>query len=147
MMVLDMVFKKKILSTFSDLRELENDFKSFLEINRVPNDIIYDLRMAVHEYLLNVMEHGYHWVGDNEIEFEAKMIKKDKNYEITIVVQDHAPKFELSKDKIIKSVNSKSFRGRGLLMILTFLDDIEYDHSYNKGNRVIMKKSFQIRSK
>ncbi|MCX8029456.1 MAG: ATP-binding protein [Brevinematales bacterium] len=141
-----MVFKKRIFSTFSDLKELENDFESFLRVNRVPSDGIYDLKMAVHEYLLNIMEHGYHWIPDKTIEFEAEVKMKGKKFEISITIQDHAPKFEISREKVLKSIDNKSFRGRGLLMILTFIDDIIYDYSFQDGNRVTMTKSILISS-
>lgn len=146
-MVVDMVFKKKILSKFSDLRNLETDFESFLKLNRIPSDVVYDIKMAIHEYLLNVMEHGYHWLPDKEIDFEATIKESNNQYNIDIVIQDYASKFEISKEKIIKSVNNKSFRGRGLLMILTFVDDIIYDPNFTNGNRVILKKSFTLPSK
>lgn len=140
------MFKKKISSTFNELRELENDFEDFLKINRIPSDIIYDLRMAVHEYILNVMEHGYHWAPNNEIEFETNVSIKNKTCEVEITITDKAPKFEISKEKVINSVNNKSFRGRGLLMILTFIDDIKYDESYKEGNKVKIKKAFSLQS-
>lgn len=146
-MVVDMVFKKKILSKFSDLRNLETDFESFLKLNRIPSDVVYDIKMAIHEYLLNVMEHGYHWLPDKEIDFEATIKESNNQYNIDIVIQDYASKFEISKEKIIKSVNNKSFRGRGLLMILTFVDDTIYDPNFTNGNRVILKKSFTLPSK
>ncbi|MEN2998626.1 MAG: ATP-binding protein [Brevinematia bacterium] len=139
-----MIFRRKILSNFSELRELEEDFESFLKVNRIPSDIIYDLKMAVHEYALNVIEHGYHWATDKEIEFEAVIVEKDRVFEIEVVIKDKAPKFEISKEKIIKEADSKSFRGRGLIMILTFVDDIVRDSSYDEGNRVILKKKFSL---
>lgn len=139
-----MVFRRKINSTFAELRDLENDFENFLKVNRIPSDVIYDLKMAVHEYLLNVMEHGYHWVPNKEIEFEVTISDKNRSFDISVTITDNAPKFEISKEKITKTVNSRSFRGRGLLMILTFVDDIIYDHSYQNGNRVTLKKFFSL---
>lgn len=141
-----MVFKKKILSTFSDLRELENDIEWFMKVNRVPSSGVYDVKMAIHEYILNVMEHGYHWSQDKEIILEASIERREDNLEINITIQDFAPKFEISKEKVLKSVNNRSFRGRGLLMITTFIDDLIYDSSFEEGNRVTMKKSLKITS-
>ncbi len=141
-----MTFKKKISSTFSELRDLESDFEDFLKINRIPSDIVYDLRMAIHEYILNVMEHGYHWVPNNELEFETTISLKDKTCEVSVTIKDKAPKFEISKEKIFNSVNDRSFRGRGLLMILTFVDDIQYDKTYQEGNKVTLKKVFSLPS-
>lgn len=143
-MVISMVFRKRINSTFSDLRDLENDFENFLKVNRIPSDIIYDLKMAIHEYLLNVMEHGYHWVPNKEIDFEVSIYEENRSFEVSITITDGAPKFEISKDEITKVVNNKSFRGRGLLMILTFVDDIIYDYSFENGNRVTLKKYFSL---
>lgn len=141
-----MIFKKKILSTFSDLKELESDIEWFMKVNRVPGSEVYDIKMAIHEYILNVMEHGYHWNQDKEIIVEVSIEKSDNNLIINIAIQDFAPKFEISKEKILKSVNNRSFRGRGLLMIMTFIDEIIYDSSFEEGNRVIMKKSLKIAS-
>lgn len=141
-----MVFKKKILSTFSDLKELESDIEWFMKVNRVPSSEAYDVKMAIHEYILNVMEHGYHWSQDKEISVEVSIEKSNSNLVLSITIQDSAPKFEISKEKVLKSVNNRSFRGRGLLMIMTFVDDLIYDSSFEEGNRVIMKKSLKIPS-
>jgi len=140
-----MKFERKIYSTFSDLRELENDFVSFLEVARVPNDAIYDLKIALHEYILNIMEHGYHWNTDGIIEISSKIdIDENKKFTIEVEIRDFASKFEITKEKIIKEVNDKSFRGRGLVMILTFIDDIIYDYELKDGNRVKFVKSVKV---
>lgn len=136
-----MKFEKKILSSFSDLRGLEDDFVNFLKVNRVPSEVVYDLKIAVHELLLNIMEHGYHWNPEGEINFEASVEEKEGAFNIEVKVRDFAQKFEISKEKIIKSVNNKSFRGRGLVMIMTFVDDIYSDPSVEKGNLFVIKKS------
>jgi len=140
-----MRFERKIFSTFSELRDLENDFVSFLEVNRVPSDVIYDLKIALHEYILNVMEHGYHWAPDGIIEVAVDVdFDRSKKFNIEVEIRDYAPKFVIYKEKIMKEVNNRSFRGRGLVMILTFVDDIIYDHELKDGNRVKFVKSVKL---
>ncbi len=140
-----MRFERKIYSTFSDLRELENDFVSFLEVNRVPSEAIYDLKIALHEYVLNIMEHGYHWAPDGVIEVAVDVsFDQSKKFNIEVEIRDYAPKFVIDKEKIIKEVNNRSFRGRGLVMILTFVDDIIYDHELKDGNRVKFLKRVKV---
>jgi anti-sigma regulatory factor (Ser/Thr protein kinase) len=140
----DMLFKRKVFSNFSDLRELESEFVDFLKVNRVPSDIVYDLKIAVHEFMLNIMEHGYHWDSQGEINFETQIERKDDFLEIEIKIRDYAKKFEISKEKILKSVNNKSFRGRGLMMIMTFVDEFYSDPSVEEGNLYILKKRYNL---
>ncbi|MGC8870777.1 MAG: ATP-binding protein [Brevinematia bacterium] len=139
-----MLFKRKVFSNFSDLRELESEFVDFLKVNRVPSDIVYDLKIAVHEFMLNIMEHGYHWDSQGEINFETQIERKDDFLEIEIRIRDYAKKFEISKEKILKSVNNKSFRGRGLMMIMTFVDEVYSDPSVEEGNLYILKKRYNL---
>ncbi len=137
-----MAFTKVIKSNFIELKELEEDIVFFMKTSRIPVDAIYDLKIVLHEYLLNVMEHGYKWDSSkiievfSDVEVENKIPKK-----IIIKVKDFAEKFEISKEIIESEVNKRNFRGRGLLMISTFVDEIIYNNAFKEGNEVTFVKN------
>jgi serine/threonine-protein kinase RsbW len=101
-----------------------------------PRAAIEELGTAVIEACTNAMEHGNHLDSGTEIEIHIEL-NSDR---IQVSVLDHGPGFDHSSWQPVKDLMSE--RGRGILIMREFTDDLSYDRAEDGRFRVRLTKNF-----
>lgn len=106
----------------SDLSIINSAIKNILLDTRcmLDEDLFFDLRLVLNELLINCYEHG------NKCECSKKILLKLKidNKEINILVKDEGEGIACRKKY---DVREKRPDGRGLIIVESLVDDIDYD--------------------
>ena len=104
-----------------------------------PDDAAFGIEMAVREAVTNAMVHG------NQ-EDEAKSVEVVFNChdnELEIEVRDQGTGFDLSSvPDPTDAANLMKTSGRGIFLMRTFMDDVQYVHRPEGGTAVRMSKRF-----
>jgi serine/threonine-protein kinase RsbW len=100
-----------------------------------PRSAIEELGTAVIEACTNAMEHGNHLVGETAVEIHIE-VGEDR---IEVSVLDHGPGFDFASWK--PSSDLMSERGRGILIMREFTDELTYDRADDGRFRVRLVKN------
>jgi serine/threonine-protein kinase RsbW len=109
--------------------------KNFLKINE---DDFFKIEMALREVINNAIVHG------NKSDLDKKVFVKFKwkKSRLQISVKDENPErvnFTKINEKIRKN-NLLSFSGRGILIMKSYMDKVEFKAS-NQGSEIVMVKN------
>jgi len=128
-------------SSPSAVQAVENKIVSRLEECGVDQRDVFSIRLSVHEALLNAVRHGNRLDPDKKVHILCK-IDSDRN-RFLIEIEDEGNGFcpdEIDDPRLAPYLNRPG--GRGLLLIQTFMDTIEFNEA---GNRVTMSKKYALR--
>ena len=124
----------KIKSTLKEIDPLINTILSCLEQEGIASYILHDVKLAIHEALINAVKHG------NKLE-EKLSVVVDFSYskdEINISVQDEGKGYNyVSIPDPTLDENITKTSGRGLFLIKEFMDTVRFNSA---GNRIEMVK-------
>lgn len=102
-----------------------------------PRPLVEELGTAVVEACTNAMEHGNNLDADSPIEIHMD-VSEDR---IEVAVLDGGPGFDYGAWKPVEDIMSE--RGRGILIIREFTDELSYDRTDDGRFRVRMTKLLQ----
>jgi serine/threonine-protein kinase RsbW len=126
----------KILSLKSDISELqkiENLLKEIFKSNHIPEKYFNKVLLCVSEAAQNSIKHGNKNDANKQVSVELDCV----NHEIIVQIEDEGEGFNINEVKDpTKEENLKSESGRGIHIIKTLSENIEYN---KRGNRIKFK--------
>ncbi len=128
-------------SSITHLRELEEKLVEYLAGEGCSEDTIFDVRIVLHELIMNTLEHGFKGSSDGNIEVQVSVSKENGGKGIVdVVIEDDAPPIPKAVQELSPQQSRKGLLGgRGLKLVKTFAGDVKFERTPN-GNRT----SFQI---
>lgn len=99
-----------------------------------PRSVIEELGTAVIEACTNAMEHGNKLDADTRVEIHID-VAEDR---IDVTVLDHGPGFDFAAWKPVDDLLSE--RGRGILIMREFTDQLSYDRAEDGRFRLRLTK-------
>ena len=94
------------------------------------------VRLALVEALTNVVRHAYAGRPPGPMEMTLAM----DGEEIVAVIEDEGTRFEPREDASLPAPSDLRESGYGLGIIREVMDDVEYDHDPERGNRLTLRK-------
>ncbi|MFW5891699.1 MAG: ATP-binding protein [bacterium] len=135
----DNIIKKKITlkSTLEEVLEYEKEMVELLnETKRFTKKLVFQVRLAFHEAIINIIVHTYKKNPDKKI--DVYLLVDDEN--IVITIRDYGNPVDIAK---IKSRNLEELKesGLGVHFYKTLMDVVEYSNPEdNSGNIIKMIK-------
>jgi len=99
-----------------------------------PRGVIEELGTAVIEACTNAMEHGNKLDAETSIEIHIEVNER----RIDVTVLDHGPGFDFAAWKPVDDLMSE--RGRGILIMREFTDELTYDRADDGRFRLRLSK-------
>jgi len=99
----------------------------------------YSVELAVDEACTNIIEHAYGGEDKGTIECICTITGEG----LTVELVDHGRSFnpkKVPKPKIGAKLSEVKSRGAGLYLIMNLMDEVHFDFSKDKGNRLTMVK-------
>lgn len=132
-------FKKKISikSTLDDVIKVESEIVDILtEIGKVDKKVIFQIRLAFHEAIINVIVHTYKKDPNKDIDIVLDI----SDNSIVLTIRDYGNPVDVAK---IKSRDLDDLRehGLGVHFYKTLMDIVEYSKPQDNGNIIKMIKN------
>lgn len=126
----------KIKSKPSEIPKAVNKIISSLEVLGLEEHVIFRLRLALEEAILNAIQHGNNF----NPKLEVKVDFWQKRNELIFTVEDEGEGFDYKNlPDPTQEINRLKTSGRGIFLIRNIMDKIEFNE---KGNRITMTKLF-----
>ncbi len=137
-----MIFNFKVSGTEDEIVQFERELLEILTRITCDQDMVaHEIHFCIHEAILNILQHSYHWKRD--IPINIKLIvsgsdeKKDKILEIQI--KDNGPAIKQPLEPPEK-IDRFQMRKRGIYMISKIMDEFSINYDGKSGNITYMKK-------
>ena len=115
----------------SEMRSFVGDF---LARERVPEDVIAEVLMAVGEVVANACRHGRSPTSPGEVRMRCEL----KDHEIAVTVGDEGPGFDVrSLDQGVPDLLSQG--GRGFFLMRQLMDRVKVESDAN-GTTVVLER-------
>ena len=129
-----MILKYKEKLNIKDVPRFTKDLLKELSPLKVHKDIVFDIRLAIEEALINAIKYGNKENNDKSI--EVKLRTDDEKVEIEI--KDEGPGYDYHHIPIpIVDENLERLSGRGVYLIKKIMDKVAF---LDKGSRIKMVK-------
>ncbi len=127
-------FKKKttLQSTLDEVLDFETRIVEYLSQLNIDNRFIFQVRLAFHEAIINVIVHTYHKKPDKKIDVE--LVVDDDS--ITIIIRDYGETVDVAKIKS-RDLDDLKESGLGVHFYKTLMDVIEYSKPANDNGNII----------
>ena len=134
MLLQDMKNKVSIPSDTKKIKDVTTKIVKLLVDNNVSKSNIFDIRLSVEESVINAIEYGNKKDPKLTVDIEFSINKKE--FEVSIEDQGRGFDYKALPDPT-KEENILRFHGRGIYLIHSLMDKIEYN---KKGNMVRLTK-------
>jgi serine/threonine-protein kinase RsbW len=127
----------RFLSSPDQLTEVDEAVESWLRKQDVPEDTISDLALVVSELVNNAIEHG----NERDPEKKFTVVLNSRRGEIEISVTDEG--FGFDPDDLPDPVTDENLlkpSGRGLFVVKSLVDQIQFSFPPEGGTTVIVSK-------
>lgn len=132
--------KVALQSNIHELQPVREKLRDWLARQEWSDTQIAEVVLAVDEALTNVIRHGYDNKPDQQIEFEARRIRDDRQgFGVEVRIRDYGRQVDLS---CICGRDLDEIRpgGLGVHLIRAMMSDAVYEHAQGGGLRLIMRK-------
>lgn len=128
-----------IESTFAEGSSVQHAITEAVEKSRFSTDDVFAVKLALEEAIINAIKHGNKFDPKKTVTVEAKVTPR----QVEIVIEDQGPGFDRKRvpDPTLDE-NLEKCSGRGILLIESYMDKVEYS---NGGRRVRMIKKNKSR--
>lgn len=127
-------FEVWIPNDTSESREVQERIASLLEQNNWPMRDVFGVRLALEEALVNAIKHGNRMDPSKQVYIACQFSAE----EVSVTIEDQGDGFRLEDvPDPTEDDNLERPGGRGIMLIRSFMTDIEYN---DKGNRVRLTK-------
>jgi len=120
------------------IAEADEFVEKSLRDHGVPESLVSDLAIATTELINNAIIHGNRKDASKTVTLSLQFTPKD----VTIRVQDQGNGFEpegipdpLAEENLLKEV------GRGIFIVRSLMDDLEFERAPEGGMMVVLRKS------
>lgn len=118
------------------LRSVRGVVKTAAQKLGLSEEAIYDIQLAVHEAVANIIEHGYAGASDGLIEMH---LRDDGDGALVVELCDSGMACDV-KNIRLRSLDELQESGMGLHIINNLVDDIEYKRTPDGKNHLILTK-------
>lgn len=116
------------------LRDLQDKIEERLNAARIPDAIQFDIKLALHEAVVNAMKHGNQYDKNKTVLVEYSI----NDHAVAVRVKDQGEGFDPADVPDPTAIeNLERGSGRGLLMMRHYMTGIAYSE---RGNAVAMLK-------
>ena len=127
-------FQTLIPSDFAAVQDLQSRVEALLMELEYDSRDRFSVRLALEEALVNSIKHGHHRKHNQSIRVSVLV----NGEAIRIEIEDHGQGFNPETiPSPLKEENLTKSNGRGLMLLKSFMDTLEYNET---GNRLIMEK-------
>lgn len=100
-----------------------------LESFNLPQNILFDLKLAFNEALINAAKHGNQSDKNKDIYFRLEK----KNNKLEILIKDQGQGFDYAILELpVSAENLTKTSGRGIFLIKKFMDEVKYSDGGSK---------------
>ena len=131
-----MMFEKKIPADLEQLSGIADEIDRLMTPLTIPNkeQSTYAVKMAVHELLVNVIEHGYEGKGG---EIGVKLSAEKGKF--IAVITERGKKFKRSAVPT-PDFEGLQVRGFGTFLIEELMDDVQYQSRFGRNKWRLVKR-------
>lgn len=100
---------------------------------------VYSVELAVDEACTNIIEHAYGGEDRGDIQCICKITEKG----LTVILEDQGQSFDpakVPKPNMKARLKDLKSRGAGLFLIRKMMDEVDFEFTKEKGNRLTMVK-------
>ena len=136
--------KKKNLvlkNDLSEIRKIKEMVETFGEKNKLSQDDIFDINLALEEIVVNIISYGY---KTNEVRWIKVALCIDER-KLTLRTEDDGKGFDPTKAPdadIDQPLEKRVLGGLGIHIVKNIVDEVEYKRVGNK-NVFVMKKNIK----
>jgi anti-sigma regulatory factor (Ser/Thr protein kinase) len=124
-------------STFEEVHNFENELENQLQNLNLTKRTMFNIRLAFHEAIINVIQHTYKFSNDKDIKIDLNVDEESFDCHI----YDYGKK--VSPDKIVpKKKKEIQTNGLGVFLYSKLMDEVEFSNT-ESGNVLRMKKYFK----
>ncbi len=124
-------------STFEEVHNFENELEKELDELELTKRTMFNIRLAFHEAIINVIQHTYKFSNDKQINIDIDLSRE--SFECHIY--DFGEK--VSPDQIVpRKRNEIQTNGLGVFLYSKLMDEVEFKNT-DTGNLLRMKKYFK----
>jgi anti-sigma regulatory factor (Ser/Thr protein kinase) len=127
-----------VRNDFAELERLYEFLTAFWVANRLEQDAVLDLNLALEEAFTNVLMHGFRDPGEHEIHVELAF----ENNVVCLTVEDGGIPFnplEAPDVDVTAPLGERRIGGLGIYLVRKLMDRVEYAREGNR-NRLRMEK-------
>jgi anti-sigma regulatory factor (Ser/Thr protein kinase) len=121
----------------SAVRSLAQMVEEFGDANKLPEQQIYMINLALDELITNTVSYGLRGVSRPKIEIALQVSENT----LVLTMEDNGQPFDPTRDTnpdLSSAVDERPVGGLGLHLIKTFADRVDYEYSDGK-NRLVME--------
>lgn len=121
----------------SAVRSLAQMVEEFGDANKLPEQQIYMINLALDELITNTVSYGLRGVSRPTIEIALQVSENT----LVLTMEDNGQPFDPTRDTnpdLSSAVDERPVGGLGLHLIKTFADRVDYEYSDGK-NRLVME--------
>lgn len=125
-------------NSLSELERVSQLTTAFGERHQLPEQLIFEINLALEEVLVNVISYGY----DDQDEHEIVLHLSVQDEEVWVAVEDDGRSFnplERAVPDLEQAVEERPIGGLGIHLVRKVMDSLEYTRQQGK-NRLVMKK-------
>ncbi|MCX6354189.1 MAG: SpoIIE family protein phosphatase [Candidatus Aureabacteria bacterium] len=126
----------------SEIRALAEAVATFGARNRLPDDLLYNMRLAMEEIATNVIRYAYADEGEHRIGVRMAL----REGELILEVRDDGRPFNpitFPSPDVSAPREERPEGGLGIFLVRNFMDTVEYKRA-NDENVLVMKKRYSI---
>ncbi len=130
--------KRTLKSNLNNILNFENELVEKLNnIGYIDKKIIFQIRLAFHEAIINVIIHTYKKNPDKDIDIEIEI----KDNQLTMKIRDYGKPVDVATIKS-RDLDELKENGLGVHFYKTLMDNVVYTRpDNNHGNIIILKKN------
>jgi len=128
----------RIKNQLSELSRLKEAVHKYCEFRELPSNIVYSIKLALDEVVMNVISYGY---DDREEHVIDIFIRSGQGY-IDLIVEDDGKPFnplEFKTPDLKATIEERLVGGLGIHLVRSYMSEIEYEREGGK-NRLRMRK-------
>lgn len=130
----------RVRTELEELRRIDEAVEKFGEGEGWPPDLLFQVKLALEELAINVVNHGHDDDGDHEMEI-ALTSEADK---LTIELSDDGRAFNPLDDApepdLDAAIEDRPIGGLGVHMVRTFMDEMHYRRDEGKNHLTLIKR-------
>ena len=124
-----------------EIERLAGCVRNFGRENRLPEDLVWEIRLVLEEIVTNIISYGYEDRADHAIDVDIVTSEQD----ITLRIRDDARPFnplEQPVPDLETPIEDRGIGGMGIHIVREIMDEIDYKREEN-GNLLVMTRHKQ----
>ena len=128
-----------VATKLDEMERLANAVEDFGRDDDWPDDLTFQVNLALEELWLNVVNHG-HTGGFHEVEIELTSEAEAVTIEITDDGKPFDPLHDAPKPRVDAPLDDRPIGGLGIYLVQTMMDELEYKREEGKNRLTLVKR-------